>query len=112
MSRGGKGFLYLLYAIIVAVLVGAVISSSRSHSSTPVPAVAAKPQQATAPPKKPNTPVTSKPTGPSAGQAASATGNSAGLSDTGPGNVVGLFVIVSLGGAVAYRRLIIRRLEA
>jgi hypothetical protein len=112
MSRGRKAFLYLLYAVIVVALVVSIVDASKSHTATPVPKIPAKAQQATAPPKKPSTSNTSKSTGLSAGQAASATANSTGLSDTGPGNVVGLFVVVSLGGAVAYRQLIIRRLSA
>jgi hypothetical protein len=112
MSRGGKAFLYLLYAVIVGVLAVAIIDASRTHPSTPVPTVhTSKPQQATAPPKKPSPPSTKKSTALSAGQAATATGNTAGLSNTGPGNVVGLFVVVSLGGAVVYRQLVIRRLK-
>lgn len=116
MSRGAKAFLYIIYFAVLCILVGLIISSSRSKTthSTPVPVTQSH--------KRATTPVTRAPasTPPPASSSTTATTNSAGaaanatstaLTNTGPGDVIGLFAVVSITGSLAYRQLIIRRLR-
>jgi hypothetical protein len=116
MSRGAKAFLYIIYFAVLCVLVGLIISSSRSKTIHPTPTpVTQSDKHATKPATK--TPAN---TSSQASSGTTATTNSAGaaanatsttLSNTGPGDVIGLFAVVSITGSLAYRQLIIRRLR-
>jgi hypothetical protein len=104
MSRAGKTFLYLVYFAIVVVLSGFIIMSSKSNTPpAPKPPATSQHRSPAATPKSPKT------TPSSPGQASANAGNAGSLSDTGPGNVAGLFVLATAAGAIAHRRILIKR---
>ena len=124
MSRPGKVILYLAYFVIVAVLCGFIITSSKSKSpkvaKVPVPTQHKPPQKPATPAKpavpKPPAPPAARKKAPSASptpvaRTPAASPGSSSLVNTGPGEVVGLFVAATATGALAYRYVLIRRLS-
>jgi len=104
MPRSAKLSLYLLYVVILGVLVGFIVNSFSSDSSKTAKPPAHHQTQAKATTAKPAAPAASatRPT---------SSGSVDNLADTGPGDVVGLFMLASLGGVIAYRRILISRTE-
>jgi hypothetical protein len=92
MSLAGKAFLYLIYFATIGVLVGLIVTSSKSNPPRPIPVtVHSQPKQ---PP------------------AVSSTKTPPPLVNTGPGNIISLFVIVSITSTIVYRQIIIRQTNA
>lgn len=106
MSRTGKAFLYLVYFAIVIVLSGSIITSSKSNTP-PAPKPLTTPQHRSPVPAAPKSPKTAASS--SSNQIPATANNPSSLSDTGPGDVAGLFVLASITGAVAHRRILIKR---
>lgn len=129
MPKVAKGFLYLIYGIIVAGLIAAIVVSLHNNNSSKSKPTAHKPvtsQSQKPAPKTGSTPSESGSSGSNnaAGSQSSAnaskqagnTGNSAAgpapqLSNTGPGDTIGLFVLTTLTGTLLYRRRLVRRLN-
>ena len=111
----GKTLLYLIYAVIVAGMIVAIVLSFHT-SKTPAPKTQSSASshqqvsrgQATQPKTKP-TPATSSTstTTPSTSQSGSAT--SPHLTNTGPGDTALIFLAVSGLSALAYRRYQLQR---
>jgi cytoskeletal protein RodZ len=107
-----KVLLYLIYAVIVAGMIVAIVLSFHT-SKTPAPKArsntsthqqvtrgqASQPKSQPAPSTSANTPSTSTPSTSQSGPA-----NSSQLANTGPGQTITLFLGISGLSAVAYRR--------
>jgi hypothetical protein len=107
MSRFTKAFLYTVYFACVVGLCVAIATSFRSSKVVvPVSPSSESAHQTASQAAKPTTKVAT----PSVAAQASS-GSTSQLSDTGPGNEYGLFVVASLGAALAYRRFTIHRLS-
>ncbi len=107
----GKAFLYLVYGVIVAGLVIAIIASFGKSAPAPQQPQSntSSQQQANSQSKAKTTPNAATPGQSATPKPTSTPSNTPSqLNNTGPGDVAGLFILVSIVGLFGYRRFIVR----